>query len=48
MRLRRNWHEDTVLSRPGFMAMLGLLESALFTTVIVAQWMPHAFLSPCQ
>jgi hypothetical protein len=48
MRLHRNWHEDTVLSRPGFMAMLGLLESALFTTIIVAQWMPHAFLSPCQ
>lgn len=44
MRLRRNWIEDTVLSRPGFMAMLGILESTLFTAVIVAQWLPHAFL----
>jgi hypothetical protein len=48
MRLRRNWQEDTVLSRPGWMAMLGILESALFTIVIIAQWLPHAFLSPCQ
>jgi hypothetical protein len=48
MKLRRNWIEDTVLSRPGFMAMLGMLESALFTTVIIAQWLPHAYLSACQ
>jgi hypothetical protein len=48
MRLRRNWIEDTVLSRPGFMAMLGILESTLFSTVIIAQWLPHAFLSACQ
>jgi hypothetical protein len=48
MRLRRNWIEDTVLSRPGFMAMLGILESTLFTAVIIAQWLPHAFLSACQ
>ena len=48
MKLRRNWVEDTVLSRPGFMAMLGILESALFTTVIAAQWLPHAYLSACQ
>ena len=48
MRLRRNWIEDTVLSRPGFMAMLGILESSLFTTVIIAQWLPHAYLSACQ
>lgn len=48
MRLRRNWIEDTVLSRPAFMAMLGILESVLFSTVIIAQWLPHAFLSACQ
>ena len=48
MKLRRNWIEDTVLSRPGFMAMLGILESALFTTVIIAQWLPDAYLSACQ
>ncbi len=48
VRLRSNWREDTVLSRPGFMAMLGILESTLFTVVIIAQWLPHAYLSPCQ
>ena len=48
LRLRSNWKEDTVLSRPGFMAILGILESVLFTTVIIAQWLPHAYLSPCQ
>jgi hypothetical protein len=48
MRLRRNWIENTVLSRPGFMAMLGILESTLFTAVIIAQWLPDAFLSACQ
>jgi hypothetical protein len=48
MRLRRNWIEDTVLSRPGFMAMLGILESTLFSAVIIAQWLPDAFLSACQ
>jgi hypothetical protein len=48
MHLRRNWIEDTVLSRPGFMAILGVLESTLFSAVIIAQWLPHAFLSACQ
>jgi hypothetical protein len=48
MRLRKNWLEDTVLSRPGFMAMLGVLESALFATLMVAQWLPNAYLSACQ
>ena len=48
IRLRRNWIEDTVLSRPGFMAMLGILASTLFGVVIIAQWLPHAFLSACQ
>ena len=48
MRLRDNWLDDTVLSRPGFMAMLGLLESTLFSIVIIAQWLPNAYLSVCQ
>jgi hypothetical protein len=48
LRLRSNWIEDTVLSRPGFMAILGVLESALFTVVIIAQWLPNAYLSVCQ
>lgn len=48
-RLRRDWaDEDTVLSRPSFMAFLGILESVLFSIVIIAQWMPHAYLSACQ
>lgn len=47
-RLRRDWMEDTVISRPGFMAMLGVLASALFAVVILAQWLPSAFLSVCQ
>jgi hypothetical protein len=46
--LRRNWLEDTVLTWPAFMAMLGVLLSALSATVIIAQWLPIAFLSTCQ
>jgi hypothetical protein len=30
------------------MAFLGILESTLFSIVIIAQWMPHAYLSACQ
>jgi small-conductance mechanosensitive channel len=48
VRLRRDWIEDAVLSRPSFMAMIGILESVLFSMVIIAQWLPHAYLSPCQ
>ena len=47
-RLRADWKEDTVVSRPGFMAMLGVLESALFAAVLIAQWLPHLFLGACQ
>jgi hypothetical protein len=47
-RLRHDWLEDTVISRPGFMAMLGVLESALFAAVILAQWLPSLYLSTCQ
>ena len=46
--LRHDWLEDTVISRPGFMAMLGVLESALFAGVILAQWLPTLYLSTCQ
>lgn len=35
-------------SRTRFMAGLGLLMSALFALVIVAQWIPSFILSPCQ
>jgi hypothetical protein len=46
--LHRDWLEDSVLTRPAFMAMLGILLSALGATVIIAQWLPNAFLSVCQ
>ena len=36
------------LARSRFMAGLGLLVSALFALVIVAQWIPSFLLSPCQ
>jgi hypothetical protein len=47
-RLHRDWIEDTVISRPGFMAMIGVLLSALGAVVIVAQWLPMFYLSTCQ
>jgi len=40
--------EDAVFTRPAYMAMLGVLLSALGGTVIVAQWLPNFFLSACQ
>ena len=46
--LRRDWIEDTVLTRPAFVAMLGVLLSALGAVVIAAQWMPNLYLSTCQ
>jgi hypothetical protein len=36
------------VGRTRFMAGLGLLLSAMFTLVIVAQWIPGFLLSPCQ
>ena len=36
------------VSRSRFMAGIGLLLSALFALVIVAQWIPSLVLSPCQ
>ena len=36
------------VSRSRFMAGLGLLTSALFLLVIVAQWIPSFMLNPCQ
>lgn len=46
--LRRDWLEDTVLTRPPYTAMLGVLLSALGAVVIIAQWLPNFFLSTCQ
>jgi hypothetical protein len=37
-----------VLPRSRFMAVIGLLSSGLFILVIMAQWLPHFILSPCQ
>ena len=36
------------LGRTRFMAGLGLLTGAMFTLVILAQWIPGFLLSPCQ
>jgi hypothetical protein len=36
------------VGRTRFMAGLGLLTGAMFTLVIVAQWIPGFLLSPCQ
>jgi hypothetical protein len=36
------------VSRSRFMAGIGLLLSALFVLVIVAQWIPSLVLNPCQ
>ncbi|MFL5403448.1 MAG: hypothetical protein ACJ8BF_11595, partial [Gemmatimonadales bacterium] len=36
------------LARSRFMAGTGLLVSAMFTLVIVAQWIPSLMLDPCQ
>ncbi|HMI57625.1 MAG TPA: hypothetical protein VK511_06235 [Gemmatimonadaceae bacterium] len=46
--LQRDWIEDTVLTRPAFTAMLGVLLSALGAVVIIAQWMPTFYLRTCQ
>ena len=46
--LRSDWLEDTVLTRPAFTAMLGVLLSALGAVVIIAQWMPNLYLWTCQ
>ncbi|HET6796833.1 MAG TPA: hypothetical protein VFH40_06675 [Gemmatimonadales bacterium] len=40
--------DGTRLGRSRFMAGLGLLMSAQFMLVIVAQWIPSFLLSPCQ
>lgn len=39
--------DDTRLGRQGFMALAGVLTSALLLATIVAQWLPVLFLSPC-
>jgi hypothetical protein len=40
--------EGDPLARSRFMAGVGLLVSAMFTLVIVAQWIPSLILDPCQ
>lgn len=44
------WRADGggVIPRSRFLAVLGVLTSALFVLVILAQWIPNLFLSPCQ
>lgn len=53
----RNWQETRregpsssggVLPRSRFLAVLGLLLSALFLLIIMAQWLATLVLSPCQ
>jgi len=46
----RTWPGDAgdLVARSRFMAGLGLLLSAMFALVIVAQWIPSFVLSPCQ
>ena len=53
----RNWKrtgearsegEETVVTRSHFMAVWGTLMSLLFFLVILAQWIPSLFFSPCQ
>jgi hypothetical protein len=46
--VQRDWIEDTVLMRPAYTAMLGVLLSALGAVIIIAQWLPNLFLSTCQ
>lgn len=40
--------DDAALSRTSFMGMLGLLMSAMFFLVIIAQEIPGYFFHPCQ
>jgi hypothetical protein len=49
-RTGREWPGDEggVISRSRFMAALGVMTSALCALVVVAQWIPTLFLSPCQ
>lgn len=39
--------EGGALGRSRFLAALGVLSSGLFSIVIVAEWVPMFFLSPC-
>ena len=49
-RTGREWpgEEGGVISRSRFMAALGVMTSALCALLVVAQWIPTLFLSPCQ
>ena len=48
-RTGRQWpgEGDGTLPRSRFMVVLGLLASAFFTLVILAQWLTNFFLNPC-
>lgn len=47
--LGRGWpgEEPGPVARSRFMAVLGMMTSAMFSLVIVAQWMPMLILNPC-
>lgn len=44
------WPGDggSVVARSRFLSVLGMLGSALFALVILAQWLPVLFLGPCR
>ena len=46
----REWpnQDEGVIPRSRFMAVLGVLTSALFFLLILASWIPSFFLGPCQ
>lgn len=46
----REWPGDggSVLARSRFLAVLGLMTSALFTLLVLAQWLAVPFLGPCR
>ena len=46
----REWHSEagSVTARSRFMAVMGLLMSALFCLAILAQWIANFIIGPCQ
>ena len=38
---------ETIPARPRFMAQVGIMSSALFTLVLIAQWIASFMLDPC-
>lgn len=39
--------DETIPARPRFMAQMGLMSSALFTLVMIAQWIASFMIDPC-